>query len=204
MTMRQQPAEKPSSIKRSWILEKAGALFWQKGYHSTSMRDIALVCKCKPANIYNYFASKEDILYEVILDITEQTVSSIKHLEDDETTEPVDQLKSLIKSHFKFLVSKKQSSVLISDTGLKELTAEHRKSVIQLRDKYDNIMRRVIRRGIASGDFAVKDEKLVTYFISSVIMRSSIWFSPKGQLSADEVGDDMFDFVYRAIKAETK
>ena len=168
------------------------------------MRDIAIVCKCKPANIYNYFESKEDILFEVILDITEQTVSSIKHLEDDETTEPVDQLKSLIKSHFKFLVSKKQSSVLISDTGLKELTAEHRKSVIQLRDKYDNIMRRVIRRGIASGDFAVKDEKLVTYFISSVIMRSSIWFSPKGQLSADEVGDDMFDFVYRAIKAETK
>ena len=65
------------------VYKKGGALFWQKGYHSTSMRDIAIVCKCKPANIYNYFASKEDILYEVILDITEQTVSSIKHLEDD-------------------------------------------------------------------------------------------------------------------------
>ncbi len=204
MTARRQKGEPTSSVKRSWILDKAGALFWQKGYHSTSMRDIANACKCKPANIYNYFESKEDILYEVILDITEQTVSSIKHLEEDETTNSVDQLRSLIKSHFKFLVSKKQSSVLISDTGLKELTAEHRKAVIQLRDKYDSIMRRVIRRGIDSGDFAVKDDKLVTYFISSVIMRSSIWFSPKGQLTADEVGDEMFDFVYRGIKAESK
>ena len=165
------------------------------------MRDIAAACRCKPANIYNYFPGKEDILYEVILDITEQTVASIKHLEDDETTNPVDQLRSLINSHFKFLVSKKQSSVLISDTGLKELTPEHRKGVIRVRDQYDTIMRRVIRRGEDSGDFSVKDDKIVTYFISSVIMRSSIWFSPRGQLSADEVSDEMFNFIYRGIKA---
>ncbi len=204
MTSQKQQGETQSSVKKSWILDKAGALFWQKGYHSTSMRDIAAACRCKPANIYNYFPGKEDILYEVILDITEQTVASIRHLEEDEKTNPVDQLKSLIKSHFKFLVSKKQSSVLISDTGLKELTPEHRKAVIRIRDEYDAIMRRVIQRGVTTSHFEVKNDRLITYFISSVIMRSSIWFSPKGQLSADEVADEMFDFIYRGIKAKTK
>ena len=191
-----------SSIKRDWILDKAGALFWQKGYDGTSMRDIADACKFKPANIYNYFKGKEDILYEVVRDITEQTVASIKELEDDEVASPVDQLRSLIKSHFGLLVRMKRSSVFISDTGLKDLSPEHRKVVIRLRDKYDGIMRRVIRRGIDTGYFAVKDERVVGYLISSVIMRSSIWFSPRGRLSADEVGDIMFDFVYRGIKAE--
>lgn len=191
-----------TSVKRSWILDKAGALFWQKGYHSTSMRDIASACRCKPANIYNYFEGKEDILYEVIRDITERAVASIEHLKDDEVTAPVEQLRSLVKSHFGMLAAIKRSNVLISDTGLKDLSNEHRKAVIALRDEYDGIMRQVIKRGIDSGDFAVKDEKVVAYLIASVILRSSIWFSPRGRMSAGEVGDIMFDFVYNGVKAK--
>jgi AcrR family transcriptional regulator len=193
-------AEKQSVVKRSWMLDKAGTLFWEKGYHDTSMWDIAEACECKPANIYHYFKGKEDILYSVVLDITEQTVSCIKHLKDDNVTSPVEQLRSLVKNHFGLWVSMKRSNVLISDTGLRDLSNEHRKTIIALRDEYDDIMCNIIRRGIDSGDFVVNDEKVVTYLISSVILRSSIWFSPKGRLSADEVGDMMFDLVYRGIK----
>jgi len=201
MLRSQQRKEMKSSIKKSWILDKAGVLFWEKGYHSTGMRDIARACDCKPANIYNYFKGKEDILFEVIRDITEQAVMSIMFLEDDEETNPVDQLKSLIKSHFQVLMQMARSNKLISDTGLKDLSTEHRKIIIDLRDKYDSIMRRVIKRGIESGDFSVKDEKVIGYLISSIIVRSTIWFSPKGKYSVDEIGDLMFEFAYHGIKA---
>src|SRR3990172_9333173 len=201
MLRSRQRREMQSSIRRTWILDKAGTLFWQKGYHDTSVRDIADACKFQPANIYNYFQSKEDILYEVIRDITEQTVASIRHLENDETTNPEEQLRSLIKSHFGLMVKMKRSSVLISDTGLKDLSPQHRSEIIALRDRYDGIMRRVIRRGVDRGNFSVKDVRVVCFFISSVIMRSNIWFSPNGRLSGDEVGDMMFDFVLRGIKS---
>jgi AcrR family transcriptional regulator len=204
MMRTRQSREMKTLVNKTWIIDKAGALFWQKGYEGTSMRDIAKACGCQPANIYNYFTSKEEILYEVIKNNTEQTVASVEHLENDETTDPVEQLRSFIKGHFEMLARMKRTNVLISDAGLKDLTAEHRKAVIQLRDKYDIIIRRVIRRGIDTGQFVVKDERVVGYFISSVIIRSSIWFSPKGALSADEIGDEMFDFVYKGIKAETK
>ena len=195
-------ADSQTSVKKSWILDRAGALFWQKGYHATSMRDIAKACGCKAANIYNYFVGKEDILFEVTRDITQRAVDSIRHLEADEETDPAEQMRSLIRSHFGMLVRMKRSSVLISDTGLKDLSREHRKAIIELRDTYDAIMRKVIERGIRSGQFAVRDEKVVTYLISSVILRSTIWFSPRGRLSADEVADIMFDFVWRGIRAE--
>ncbi|HEY95337.1 MAG TPA: TetR/AcrR family transcriptional regulator [Dehalococcoidia bacterium] len=196
-----QRKELKSSIKKSWILDKAGMLFWQQGYHGTSMRDIADACDCKAANIYNYFKGKEDILFEVIKDITERAVNSVRHLEDDSNTSPLQQLRSFIDSHLGVLVQMKKSSVLISDTGLQNLTREHRKVIVVLRDDYDRIMSKVISRGIESGDFAVKDIKVTVYLISSVIIRSTIWFSPKGRLSADEVADIIFDFVYRGIKA---
>ncbi|MFC1946744.1 TetR/AcrR family transcriptional regulator [Chloroflexota bacterium] len=195
-----QRKELKSSIKKSWILDKAGMLFWQKGYHGTSMRDIADACDCKAANIYNYFKGKEDILFEVIKDITERAVNSVSHLEDESSTSPVQQLRSFIDSHLHVLVQMKKSSVLISDTGLQNLTYEHRKVIVELRDNYDRIMSKVISRGIESGDFAVKDVKVIVYLISSVIIRSTIWFSPKGRLSADKVSDIIFDFVYRGIK----
>ena len=196
-----QRKELKSSIKKSWILDKAGVLFWQKGYHGTSMKDIAAACDCKAANIYNYFKGKEDILFEVIKDITERAVNSVSHLEDDETTSPVDQLKSFIDNHLGVLVQMKKSSVLISDTGLQNLTRDHRRIIVELRDTYDRIMTKIIRRGIESGDFTVKDEKVTVYLISSVIIRSTIWFSSKGRLSAEEVSDIMFDFVYKGITA---
>jgi len=201
MLRSQQRKEMRSSIKKSWILDKAGVLFWEKGYHSTGMRDIARACECKPANIYNYFKGKEDILFEVIREITEQAVMSIKFLEDDEDTSPVEQLRSLIKSHFGILMQMARSNKLISDTGLKDLSAEHRREIIELRDKYDSIMLKVIRRGIKSGDFSVKDEKVMVYLISSIIVRSTIWFSPKGKYSVDEIGDIMFNFAYQGLKA---
>jgi len=196
-----QRKELKSSIKKSWILDKAGMLFWQKGYHGTSMRDIADACNCKAANIYNYFKGKEDILFEVIKDITEQAVNSVSHLEDESTESPVQQLRSFIDRHLGVLVQMKKSSVLISDTGLQNLTREHLKVIIELRDDYERIMSKVISRGIESGDFAVKDIKVTVYLISSVIIRSTIWFSPKGRLSADEVGGIIFDFAYKGIKA---
>lgn len=200
MLRSQQRKEMRSSIKKSWILDKAGVLFWEKGYHGTGMRDIAKACECKPANIYNYFEGKEDILFEVIREITEQAVMSIKFLEDDEGTDPVEQLRLLIANHFHVLTQMTRSNKLISDTGLKDLSTDHRNVIIELRDKYDSIMRKVLRRGIESGDFSVKDERIVVYLISSFIVRSSIWFSPKGKYTADEISDMMFDFAYRAIK----
>jgi AcrR family transcriptional regulator len=196
-----QRKELKSSIKKSWILDKAGMLFWQKGYHGTSMKDIAAACDCKAANIYNYFKGKEDILFEVIKDITERAVNSVSRLEDDETTSPVDQLKSFIDNHLGVLIQMKKSSVLISDTGLQNLTRDHRRIIVELRDTYDRILTKIIRRGIESGNFAVNDEKVTVYLISSVIIRSTIWFSSKGRLSAEEVSDIMFDFVYKGITA---
>jgi TetR/AcrR family transcriptional regulator, cholesterol catabolism regulator len=201
MARPKQSREARSAIKKSWILEKAQALFWQKGYHRTSIKDIANACQCKPANIYNYFESKEEILYEVIRSITRRTIDTIKPLQTDETTSPAEQLRTMLKSHFGLLAKMPKSIILINDTGLKELTPEHRKAIIRERDIYDGILRSILRRGIERGQFAPVDDQIIGYFISSVLVRSNIWFSARGRLTADQVTDVMFDFIYNGIKA---
>ncbi len=200
MSRRATTGELRSQIRKNRVLDKAETLFWQKGYQSTTIADIADACGCRPGNIYNYFKSKEDILYGVIRDITEQAVALVKPLGEDETTSPVELLRSLIRTHFTFLAGMKQSIVFITDTGLKDLSPEHRRSVVELRKTYDDTLLKILRRGKETGDFADMDERIISYLIPSLIVRSNVWFSPKGRLSADDVSDVIFRLVYLGIK----
>jgi AcrR family transcriptional regulator len=199
MVLSEKPEKESRAVKLSLILNKASNLFWEKGYHSTNMRDIALACSCRPANIYHYFKNKEDILYQVIKNITERTIQAIKHLEEDETASPAEQIKILVKNHLRILVTLKKSNVLMPDTALRDLTPEHRKAIIELRDVYDAILQKILRRGIDKGDFANFDEQIIGYFISSVIIRTNLWFSPDGRYSEDEIVDMIVKFVSTGI-----
>jgi TetR/AcrR family transcriptional regulator, cholesterol catabolism regulator len=200
MASYEKPEKESHVVKQSLILDRAGTLFWEKGYHSTNMRDIARACNCQPANIYHYFKNKEDILYQVIKDITERTIQAIKHLEEDDTTSPAEQIKIFVRNHLRILVTLKKSNVLMPDTALRDLTPEHREAIIKIRDTYDGILRKILRRGIDRGDFAEFNEKIIGYFISSVIIRTNLWFSPDGSYSEDEIADMIVNFIYTGIK----
>jgi len=190
---------------KSLILEKAGLLFWQKGYNNTSMKDIANACECKPANFYNYFSGKEDILYEVVKGITEKSVSSVMHLAEDEVTNPVEQLRVFIRNHFNLHIHLEQTSAMLSDTSMRHLSQEHREEIIKMRDIYQNTLLKIIRRGKEAGMFSRDiDDRVISYYIPSMIIRSSVWYSSKGRLSLEELSEVLFDFVLNGIRAQTK
>jgi len=189
-----------SSKQKALIVEKAGSLFWDKGYDNTSIRDIARACGFESSNIYYYFRNKEQILFQVIWQDINQLVESIQHLEKDNSRSPVDRLRSLIEIHVDLMLRNQKSSLrLLPDAELKRLAPRHRASVIKARDEYDQILREIIRAGIAQGKFAKIDEKLAGFAIASAITRSRIWFSPKGKYSVEEISDFIFDFMTKGL-----
>jgi AcrR family transcriptional regulator len=181
------------------MLAYARVLFWKKGYNGTSMRDIAKAYGCRPSNIYNFFSNKEALLYEVLLDEMEYIVNPIMHLEDDNSISPVEQLRLLIENHIKLTLGYRRTSKLLFDTALGNLSRDKRNKIIALRDLYDRILRRVIQRGIDSGDFAEIDVKLAAFSIASMVVRSRIWFSPKGRFSVNEFIDFIFKFTMNGL-----
>jgi AcrR family transcriptional regulator len=182
------------------MLNKARALFWRKGYNSTSMRDIANAYSCKPANIYNFFSKKEDILYEVLLEEMEQILNPIRHLENDEQTPPGEQLHQIIESHLKITLSYRRSAKLLFDVGLNQLSPKRRSKIVALRDAYDQIIRKIILRGIDAGIFHEVDEKVAGFMIASMITRSRLWYHPKKGLSVSELTDFITDFAINGLQ----
>ena len=43
------------------ILDKTIMLFWQQGYHGTSMQDVTATTGLKPGSLYNSFGNKEQL-----------------------------------------------------------------------------------------------------------------------------------------------
>ncbi len=182
------------------MLEAARRLFWENGYNATSMREIAMSYGCRPANIYNFFSDKEEILFEVLREEMEQIIRPIKHLEEEGPTSPMEQLRSIIESHLRVTLSYRRSSGLLFDVALDSLSPGKRRIITGFRDTYDRIIRKVIRRGIDAGVFPNLDVRLAGFMIASMITRTRIWFHPKKGVSVSELADFISDFALNGLK----
>ena len=188
------------SPQKEKMLAKASTLFWEKGYSATSMRDIAKAYGCKPANIYNFFPNKETLLFEFLLSQMRLIISQIEQLENDQSMKPAEQLRYLISKHLTHTLSYSKNSRSLFDVGLERLSPAKRKKIVELRDNYDRILRKIIQRGIDAGDFCEIHPKLAAFNISSMIVRTIIWFSPEGELSVEQIIGNMLDFVLNGLR----
>ncbi len=60
-----------AGFDRTEALEKARDLFWRKGYHATSLKDLESALDLKPGSIYAAFGSKEGLFSEALLTYAE-------------------------------------------------------------------------------------------------------------------------------------
>jgi TetR/AcrR family transcriptional regulator, transcriptional repressor for nem operon len=72
-------------ITKEEIVHKALKTFNLKGYHDTSIADLAKVCGIKNAHFYYYFKDKEDLMYEVLLYVHLITTNKFKVLLETES-----------------------------------------------------------------------------------------------------------------------
>lgn len=183
---------KENSKQKTLIMRKAQVLFWEKGYTETSMKDIAHVCGFRPANIYNFFESKEEILFSILKEEMEEIVHPIRHLEKTDG-DPRQQLRYLIETHVRITLGEKRASKLLFDTELRNLSTERRTIILSLRDEYNRIGYCILKRGVKKNIFRDVDEKITLNLIASMIVRTRLWFSPEERMTVD----DLIEFIYK-------
>ena len=190
---------KTSIPMKASILMQARGLFWKKGYSGTTVKNIATACHCLPGNIYNYFPSKEALLYEVILEEVNVLINSAKALLDDNETGPVEQLRALITRHVSITLREVKTADVLFETELRHLPKAKQKEIIELRKEFELILQQVIQRGVDAGVFIECDVQLVSFHIIAMVVRTRLWFSPRGRMSVDAVADTIFDLALHGI-----
>ena len=82
---------------RQKILEAAVDVISEKGFKSASMREIARRAEVGDATIYNYFPSKEKLLYGYCEYIQQQVMASLKSIDDFHEYSLHEQLQQLVE-----------------------------------------------------------------------------------------------------------
>jgi TetR/AcrR family transcriptional regulator, cholesterol catabolism regulator len=156
--MRQQTAQasarraKAQALRRQEILEAAARVFGEKGYHGSSMRDIADVLSVRQAAIYYYYASKDSILEEICrLGITEY-VEGLRPVAGSPGAF-ADKLRAGIALHLTPLLARRfYVSTFLYSRHL--LPPDMRRPVDRLAREYEELWRRMISDGIEGGSVA--------------------------------------------------
>lgn len=63
---------------RNSVLEAAWHLFWERGYHATSIADIAKTAELPKGSVYNYFESKDALLLAAVGRLKLQVESELR------------------------------------------------------------------------------------------------------------------------------
>lgn len=76
---------KEGEVRRREILVVARELFVKKGYEQTSITDILKIVDIAKGTFYYYFASKEEVLESIILDIVEEGAARAEKILKDKS-----------------------------------------------------------------------------------------------------------------------
>lgn len=159
--------------------------FRERGYHATTLDDIAIRLGLRKTALYHYFPDKEAILYACHL----ESLSQLEHLAVEARTRfarPAEQLGFVIREHVRVMTDTLQGSPLAFEVTA--LSPEHQREIIRGRDAYERALRETIARGIQAGEFRSADPKLAAFAILGAINWIARWYQPGGPLEAGELG----------------
>ena len=101
------------SQKRKKIIDKAWELFAKNGYEETKVEDITKDLGISKGSFYTYFATKEELLYEVLGKIKKEVIEKLENINVDQTPEKVleDYVKAKMNHAVKILNNMKLKAV---------------------------------------------------------------------------------------------
>ncbi|MEJ6122963.1 TetR/AcrR family transcriptional regulator [Vibrio sp. 2-Bac 85] len=119
---------KKAKFDRQEVINKATNLFWKKGFHATSMRNLQDEIDMRPASIYDTFGSKEGLFKEVLRNYTDMGLAKIRQCQDEDDS-LLESLKALVKSQVIATQANSANSVCMLVKTLNELTEDSQELV---------------------------------------------------------------------------
>jgi AcrR family transcriptional regulator len=137
MTAVSEPARRRSAARpdrRAQILATAAELFAHRGFHGVSIDELGAAVGVSGPALYRYFPSKDAMLSEMLVGISERLLAEgRRRLADIDT--PAAALQALIGWHVEFALTE-PALITVQERNLANLTAADRHRVRQLQRRY--------------------------------------------------------------------
>ncbi len=170
------------ATRRSELTREAARLFAEKGYHGTSVGDLAKAMGVQKGSLYAHIDSKQDLLWEIASGGAAAFHAALDEVPEDAPA--VERIRLAIASHLR-VVSEQLDVATVFTREWRYLTDERREAFVAERRRYEERIRDLFRDGREQGELRSDlDETAAGLIFLSAVNWAYTWLQP-GRDTAD-------------------
>lgn len=159
--------------RRHQIVNAAVPLFIENGFHKTTTRQIARAAKVSVGSMYEYVASKEDILYLACLSIHDQVEQGVTHALANATSGR-SILREVIREFF-MVCHRMTDQIVLMYQVTKSLPAQWQKKVLTNDLRITSLLLDVLKEVKKAGDIPDLTEKMCDLIAQNITVLGHMW-----------------------------
>ena len=193
-------AKKPQAIeeKHQQITEGACRVFFKKGYHPTSIREVAQSAGMSMGQLYHYISSKDDVLFLIHKHMQTSWYRCLSDSKIEALESPTEKLALALKISLEFLLENKDLFQFIY-TESKYLNKRHLRVVLKMDDKeVVQFWRKMVKDALQEQGVDTDTDiaaNLIAYILVFLALRG---WNLKDR-PVEELNDYVIDFIFKGL-----
>ena len=190
--LRQQQRE----AKRQAVLQAAAQLFNEKGFHATSLDDIAARLHVTKPTLYYYVKNKDEILLQCVRQGLDMMLTGIE-VSRAAGGQAIDQLITCMQVYARIVTQ--DFGMCLIRVGDEQVPPESRKELRRLKAAIDQEFRRLVAEGVEEGALAPCDPKMTAFVIAGALSWIGRWYKPGGEYTPEQVAAQCIDTLMGGV-----
>jgi AcrR family transcriptional regulator len=191
----------PESSRR--LLLSALDAFLARGYHAATTREIGERAGMSPAAVYVHWNAKHDLLFEISRIGHQAVLAVVEEALEQASGDPVERVDAFV-SAFATWHAENHALARVIQYEFKKLPRGQFRQIVALRDRFEELMRDELARGVDAGVFEVADLEGTTLAVLSLCIDLARWYEPApGHNSAEAVGELYAGLVLRMLRNQS-
>jgi TetR/AcrR family transcriptional regulator, cholesterol catabolism regulator len=177
------------------VVDAAATIFYERGYASATVQDVADALGMLKGSLYYYIDSKEDLLYRMMTEIHDGVDEGFESVLAVEGLSAAERLELYVRTEVAFN-ARNLKKVSVYYHEIDQLSAPRHKEIVGRRRAHEDQMTALIRQAQADGDADPNlDAKLLSNCLFATIIWMYRWYRPGRQVSVEDVADVCAHFV---------
>jgi AcrR family transcriptional regulator len=184
------------STRKSELTRQAARLFAEKGYHGTSIGDLAEAMGVQKGSLYAHIESKADLLWEVARDGAAAFHSALDGVSDNVSA--TEKIRLALRAHLR-VVAEQLDVATVFIREWRYLDGGRREEFVAERRRYEERFRALFREGRELGELRTDlDDATATLLALSAANWAYTWITP--ETDTDELADRFFAFLLDGMR----
>jgi AcrR family transcriptional regulator len=189
---------KPKKVQKIEEIGRVTAhLFARKGYHTTSMREIARELGMDKSSLYHYFKSKEELLFKLANDAIDDCFTTLEQICSADIP-PDDKLKKVLRFYILYYAGDQEGLILIANE-LNSLNEEYRSILIKKERRYVELIKDILNELADQGKIKHIHSSIATFAFFGMVHYTINWYHREGSVGLDELADLFVEIFTRGI-----